>query len=474
MPISSSLSPAPNLIFNRMKESFDKSFSFDFSSLPTIDFNLIGVVYNDLGTPVAGTVVSVFINGNHYLNVTTLPDGTFKFKLPISWEETLTVEMQSSYGNSILYFNFYDILVIAWVYASQFINVLQHLGQSKQDSYSEPRVGDSIQSLFETGISVYETLERTLKRRFANWPFDLLVSGTPKYKNFASLKYYHHYSTFHAGLKAIKDVIGADFIYVIPYDEYRLFLNTELEIHNETGIIVETSYQRIARRIRYLPSVTQALVAPGFYYVIAPLPLGSSYTFLSAENLHNVIYVTCIGDNLYKTHENALTYAIPSYMIYRPRNLNGITAPWGDTLDNAYIDPTIPDQIQLRVARYWDGYVYDVEIINTILFLGAVTLDNSIPANINIYNYHNQVSFQRVESLQLSGDGEIYFYKTNGWDTKAIKRLGSIIEENGLASRQFYTLFNSRATPPLWSLEYMTSNYWGGLLAGFVNFRRLP
>ncbi len=489
MPIASRLSPSPNLVFKRIRKLFDKSFSFDEHSLPLLEnyFYLEGVVTNDSGVPVAGTLVSVSINGTPYLTVTTLPNGSFRFKVPTSWEDTIRIEMTSAYGDDIFYLNFYDILVIAWIYAEQYLNILQYLAQSKQDTYSGPKVGDVIQPLFLSDKNQYKTLERTLKRRFPSWPFTFLSYGSPEYENLKNLRFWHWYSTFHVALQAIKDAVGADLVLLIPYDEYRLFKG-EVSIscvlpHPTRDITVSTSYQRVARRIGfYQEDIVNVPTINGDHYVIANLQNlsyeieSNSVPFQNVNLTRTDLFKVLQGD--YAEFEG-WTYAVPSYNVYRPQIINQIEPSWdpGGNLDEAGFSELVTDEIQLRVARYWNDYNYDVDILATKLILGAVRLEGA-PANpdiTDIWTYADLVGYQKIDSLDLAADGELYLFKAGGWTEDQVESLGKAIESGLILSRWFYTMFN---IDPLGSVLGDTSygyldRKWGGILKGFVNWRNL-
>lgn len=477
--ISVELNPKPNLIFQEIRKLFDKSFSFDDSSLPNLNdyFYLEGLVTNSSGSPVAGAIVVVSFNGNHYTTVTTLADGTFRFKLPVLYEDTIQIDLNSVYGSLTMYYNYYDILVIAWIYAEQYLQVLQHLAQSKQDSYSPQKVGDVIQPLFKTDKDTYTTLERTLKRRFPLWPFPYL-NLTPKYDHLSKLRYWHWHSTFYTGLLGLKDAIGADSIFLIPYDEYLLlFIDVKVDKVASNQISIDSHYFRVARRNVYIPSTILTVT-------------GSARDIYMVVNLQNLSYellddslpvksLNLIGTSHFKTEQGDFaefedwTYAVPNYNVYRPSKINSITPPWTGTLPNAKFSKDFLDEIQLRVARYWTGYNYDIDATTTYLILGALRWDGS---NItNIWTYANLIDYNKLDSIQFPAEGEIYIVKDSGWTEDEIVFLGKAIESGNLATRFFYTMFNQDSISsilPDQSYKYLDKK-WGGILKGFQNWRNI-
>lgn len=112
----------------------------------------------------AGEIVKITLNGQDYTRVYADDYGEFSFTLfPTLGENTLQAEgLSSGEKSSYLSFHTYHLLTFLWLWAKEFTQVYEYLGQAKQDRYIFSAYGDTVQPLFKTGVDTYTSSHTSL------------------------------------------------------------------------------------------------------------------------------------------------------------------------------------------------------------------------------------------------------------------------------------------------------------------------
>lgn len=161
MGITIKLKNSLSRVFGKLKSHHDK---YVYDTKETAIPNFYEIVISGSGANV-GEIVRITRNNDNIANVRSDQNGNFEVVVPVLYETSNFYQAygSSSGGSNQIVFDIYNWLMFHYIFAEQFLEIYQHLAQSKQDINIRTKVGDDIQPLWITEKNSYDSSIQSLK-----------------------------------------------------------------------------------------------------------------------------------------------------------------------------------------------------------------------------------------------------------------------------------------------------------------------
>ena len=155
MALSIILKPEVPETFHRLKKYFDKGV-YDKGETAMPPF---GEFYLEGSGALAGEVISVYRDAGLMSRVIADSSGSFRADFEPLYKEAnlLYAEGATSPRSNVVGFDVYYYNALLYLFSEECLDLVQSVAQGKQDLYIQKRVGDSIESLFDTERDEYVT-----------------------------------------------------------------------------------------------------------------------------------------------------------------------------------------------------------------------------------------------------------------------------------------------------------------------------